>query len=196
MDSNIDDCDVSPASIIQKNLSFTGSEIMGNQDSKFITDWLNTIFTSGFKFELIYRASRDGDRTFHEFCDNKGPTLSIIRSENDQIFGGFSKNSWNCSGDFGDDDNDAFLYSLSTQTIYKCKVPMYATYNVNETYIMSYGYPDGIILFTDFLKSNSNTAYVEGNSFGSDDNCKTRINLSGTEKFKVLDCEFYKVNLE
>ena len=31
--------------------------------------------------------------TFHEQCDNKGPTLSIVRKDN-YVFGGFTERSW------------------------------------------------------------------------------------------------------
>ena len=31
--------------------------------------------------------------TFHQKCDNKGPTLSMVRREN-FVFGGFTERSW------------------------------------------------------------------------------------------------------
>ena len=44
----------------------------------------------------IFLASRDGFSafTFHDMCDNKGPTVAIVKSGNN-IFGGFTGNSWN-----------------------------------------------------------------------------------------------------
>ncbi|XP_046846675.1 uncharacterized protein LOC124440339 isoform X2 [Xenia sp. Carnegie-2017] len=44
---------------------------------------------------LCYRASRDGwrSRTFHSRCDNKGPTVTIIRY-NSYIFGGYTDALW------------------------------------------------------------------------------------------------------
>ena len=44
---------------------------------------------------LCYRASRDGWRssTFHSRCDNKGPTVTIIRY-NSYIFGGYTDALW------------------------------------------------------------------------------------------------------
>jgi len=40
----------------------------------------------------LYRASRDGFEAskFHEKCDNKGATLTIIRNTIGRIFGGFT----------------------------------------------------------------------------------------------------------
>ena len=48
------------------------------------------------KWHLLFRASRDGFSTFtfHDMCDNKGPTVAIVKSGNN-IFGGFTENSWN-----------------------------------------------------------------------------------------------------
>ena len=44
---------------------------------------------------LLYRASTDGDRPadFHRCCDNKGPTLVLIKS-GEYIFGGYTSKSW------------------------------------------------------------------------------------------------------
>ena len=47
------------------------------------------------KWRLLYRASRDGfaAAVFHSKCDDKGPTVTIVKSGNN-IFGGFTKQSW------------------------------------------------------------------------------------------------------
>ncbi len=46
-------------------------------------EFLTGCFTKNFSTFLLFRGSDDGfsAKTFHEKCDNKGPTLSIIRSE-------------------------------------------------------------------------------------------------------------------
>ena len=47
------------------------------------------------KWKLLFKASQDGftAQAFHGRCDNKGPTVTIIKSGNN-IFGGFTENSW------------------------------------------------------------------------------------------------------
>ena len=47
------------------------------------------------KWQLLMRASQDGfqAQTFHSKCDNKGPTVTIVKSGNN-IFGGFTEISW------------------------------------------------------------------------------------------------------
>ena len=44
---------------------------------------------------LLYRTSTDGNTPadFHRCCDNKGPTLVLIRVQ-EYIFGGYSSRSW------------------------------------------------------------------------------------------------------
>ncbi|CAB4026162.1 tripartite motif-containing 2-like isoform X3 [Paramuricea clavata] len=47
------------------------------------------------KWNLCYRASRDGWRAndFHKHCDNKGPTVVLVKA-NDCIFGGYTDQNW------------------------------------------------------------------------------------------------------
>ena len=46
--------------------------------------------------QLLYRASRDGFAAsdFHSRCDNKGPTITIIKSKGERIFGGVTSLPW------------------------------------------------------------------------------------------------------
>jgi len=48
---------------------------------------------------LLYRASSDGytPADFHRCCDNKGPTLVLIKS-GEYIFGGYTSKSWESPG--------------------------------------------------------------------------------------------------
>ena len=51
------------------------------------------------KWHLLFRASRDSFKAlaFHAKCDNKGPTVTILKSGNN-VFGGFTRNSWKSTG--------------------------------------------------------------------------------------------------
>jgi hypothetical protein len=63
---------------------------------------------------LLYRASRDGWKAndFHCKCDEKGDTLTIIKTSEGFIFGGYSDNSWR-SGSFKSSTR-AFLFSIQS----------------------------------------------------------------------------------
>ncbi len=69
------------------------SYIIYNYDfDKKLQEWLDYRF--GWK--LIYRASEHDytAKSFHEYCDNKGPTLIVIKSSEGWIFGGYTNRYW------------------------------------------------------------------------------------------------------
>ena len=75
------------------------------------------------KYDLLWKGSRDGfgASTFHSKCNSKGATLTVIMSNNDKLFGGYTSESWGFSGSSGayKYDPTAFLYSLTHKA--KCK---------------------------------------------------------------------------
>lgn len=54
---------------------------------------------------LLYKASRDGWKgtDFHKNCDNQGWTLVVVQSENNNIFGGFTKENWDSTNCYKSD---------------------------------------------------------------------------------------------
>ena len=61
-----------------------------------LNSWLSPKLRSSYSYwKLCYRASVDGWRsqTFHNRCDNKGSTVTIIRVGS-YVFGGYNDNSW------------------------------------------------------------------------------------------------------
>jgi hypothetical protein len=54
---------------------------------------------------------------FHSLCDNKGPTLTIIKTTQGHTFGGFTKTSWDSSNSYKH-DNSSFLFSVDKLTKY------------------------------------------------------------------------------
>ncbi len=67
--------------------------IVNQQYDSYLKNWLG----NDHKWKLLYRASEHyyTAKSFHECCDNKGPTLIIIKSDGGWIFGGYTKKSWN-----------------------------------------------------------------------------------------------------
>ena len=73
--------------------AFEESVILTNENHRSVLKgWL---LSQGGKWRLLFRASRDGfaAAAFHSKCDNKGPTVTIVKSGNN-IFGGFTEESW------------------------------------------------------------------------------------------------------
>jgi hypothetical protein len=86
--------------------------ILGSNSSwiDVVKSWLG----SG-SLELLYRASRDGwtAHDFHRCCDNRGPTLVIVQSEENWVFGGYAAASWNSNGhNIQSAGNTSFLFTL------------------------------------------------------------------------------------
>ena len=74
--------------------NFEESVILTNEEHRnVLSGWLPPL--EG-KWQLLMRASQDGfaAQTFHSKCDNKGPTVTIVKRGNN-IFGGFTETSWN-----------------------------------------------------------------------------------------------------
>ena len=86
-----------------------------------------------FTMKLLMRGSEDGfaAEKFHKLCDDKGPTLTVVKSDNspfapDKVFGGFTTLSWqspSLSTDFP--DKAAFLFSITHETLH----PVEKSYN-------------------------------------------------------------------
>ncbi len=58
--------------------------------------------------------SRDGSNlnTFHELCDNKGPTISLFYLDDRTIIGGYTPLDWD-SISWWKRDNDTFIFNLN-----------------------------------------------------------------------------------
>jgi len=57
---------------------------------------------------------------FHEKCDKQGPTITIIKSSNDMIFGGYTDKDWDISGDYKN-STKSFIFSLTKMTKHEIK---------------------------------------------------------------------------
>ncbi|XP_022778006.1 uncharacterized protein LOC111319519, partial [Stylophora pistillata] len=86
------------------------SEILANDDNYLgtLSSWLSPVVQSQSAYwKRCWRASVDGwaSTTFHSLCDNKGPTVTIVRVGK-YITGGYTSTSWN---------NKAFSLSIEEQ---------------------------------------------------------------------------------
>ena len=91
------------------------------KDNNLVIFGLNN-WKENIKTQLLYKKSRDGNdfNTFHNLCDNKGKTLTLIQSSEGFIIGGYTPLEWNRNSGWKN-DNDTFLFSLTNKRIYKKK---------------------------------------------------------------------------
>lgn len=78
-----------------------------NQLNELCTLYLN-------EWKLIYRASRDGfgARDFHRNCDGIEKTLTVVKTTEGSLFGGFTEQAWDSCNRFRKDPT-AFIFSLA-----------------------------------------------------------------------------------
>jgi hypothetical protein len=69
--------------------------------------------SADLNFNLLHQASTHGFQasTFHQRCDNQGPTLVLVKSTNGHIFGGVNFIPWTSASVYSPSDNN-FLFAL------------------------------------------------------------------------------------
>ena len=141
------------------------------------------------KMELIYRASRDGDNSkcFHNMCDGKNNTLTIIKTSVGKRFGGFTQAEWSSEEGYINDEK-TFLFSFDDKEFYFIKKEQteYAIF-CNRNYGPSFGKGPDL-----YISSNcrNNSSFTKQESF--DYKGKTDA-LVGKQKFSAIDYEIYQL---
>ena len=114
---------------IQITNNIVDSKIANDKEIDFIANYLRK--TGLFKnkkvnFNLLYRGTRDGDNTInlHQKCDKYKNVIIFMKSEQGNRYGGFSNIGWESrekdNFEYPIDDN-AFLFSIDKQKIFKAK---------------------------------------------------------------------------
>eukprot|EP01083_Nonionella_stella_P295544 1004441_1 len=147
------------------------------------------------RWKLLYRGSTDGFRasTFHDKCDGKAKTVSIIRTDTDNVFGGYASVPWAGAIKRYVMDKNAFIYLIRSCKNYPPQV--FANQNVESKrhvyhgngYMCTFGNDD--IDIADNCNKNTSSS-VNGNRTYMD--IPSRFYLNGeTSCFKVLDIEVF-----
>lgn len=102
-------------------------EIINKENKDFIENAIKQKEKRNFLLKLIYKASRDGDNgaAFHSKCDNIFPTLTVIKTADKKIIGGYTTVSWECTEDKKKDDK-AFCFDMTDKKIYNCNEGEYS----------------------------------------------------------------------
>ncbi|EFC46993.1 TLDc domain-containing protein [Naegleria gruberi] len=159
--------------------------------------------------KLLYRGTIDGfkAKNFHSKCDNAGPTLVIIKSEHDELFGGFTTQNWKSPTNdyaFGK-DNSAFIFKIIPENenyqfqkfdILKNK-QKHAIY-LDNNYLSSFGAYGCDICIKDDCNLNSHSFSKFGCNYELPDGFKTdsfeaHSYLAGSYEFRVVEIEVFKI---
>eukprot|EP00347_Sterkiella_histriomuscorum_P012775 403367270 len=148
------------------------------------------------KYKLLYCGSRDGfeAQDFHEYCDERGPTMSFILSECGYVFGGYASVPWTSSDNHKFySDADAFIFSLSKRSIHKQFRNMKQAVYHRKDLLCEFGRDDMDIRD----KCNENKSICNlGHTYELPEGCVQYSNeaqsyLAGIYQFKVLEIEVY-----
>lgn len=147
------------------------------------------------KAELLYRLSKDGESiaTFHQLCDNKGPTITLFETLNGTAIGFYSPLDFDSNyGNFKQDMN-TFIFNLDNQikfgkiendgSIY-CK-------NTFGPYVAYFGMYDGEVKNMKKCYYNPNCTK---NKFKNGNNIIPNNNQNVT--FDLKEVEIWKINIE
>ena len=153
-----------------------------------LNNWINP--NKPLQFQLIFTASINGDSfvKFHDICNGKGPTVTIVKGKNGHIFGGYVTVPFS-SDEKPHYDENAFLFSLTNLKKFPIKIKEQAVYHLDSwgPYI---GFLNKCDLAIDSGCLRNKDSYSEPNSYDFN-----RIDLIGQEekKFGIEDYEVYLV---
>jgi len=171
--------------------------MLDRQNKSAITELCEILLEKMWK--LQYRATRDGfiGQNFHSKCDGIANTLTIIKSEHGNIFGGFTEKAWKSSSTGGCvADPNAFVFSL----VNKENKPFKAVCTNSKEAICCYSYfgptfGESDIVIASGSNSNQRSFSYFGHSYKHTDyqygTEKAKTILAGSHKFQTLEIEVF-----
>eukprot|EP01084_Bolivina_argentea_P030187 55972_1 len=101
--------------IVSFSKHIIGSKLLTFKEDIEFTELLLSKISNIKRFNLLFRASENGFKAkdFHNQCDNYGSTITIIKSNFGNIFGGYTNISWTSSRWISSaSDLNAFLFLI------------------------------------------------------------------------------------
>jgi hypothetical protein len=155
------------------------------------------------KWTLIYRGTKDGFGAidFHRECDGVAKTVTIVKTTNGNIFGGYTDLTWSSPTTLTDYiDNNAFIFSLVNEK----NQQFISMPKNNQGSICCYsGYgpvfgnkqSNRDICIASNSNMNTSSSSVLGSSFERTDiSHDTQLILAGSQNFQTVEVEVYRIN--
>ena len=179
----------------EKSIPFFSSKIIGENEKyiKMLNNWINPSKT--IRTELLYRLSKNGEQisTFHELCDNKGPTLTLFYINDGNIVGIYTPLSWDTSGKWKN-DMETFIFNLNKNQKYKKLQLDYSTFGDK-----SYGpWTKRFGCSNDYYYNNMKSIYYDPEgTYESFDKGNEILPNSGVEEYyDLIETEVFKIIIE
>jgi hypothetical protein len=183
--------------VLKNKTTYLSSIILDEKQKRDLLELCG--FDSFEKWDLIYRASTDGmsPQAFHSKCDNKAKTLTVVKSTEGCIFGGYTDQAWDSLKQDKSDPN-AFIFTLvhpygkpgMFKISNKYKEAIYCHPNLGPTFGASkYGYD----LCISLNKSLYSGAFIEKSYFASNFNNDFPAHyLTETDYFLLEELEVFQ----
>ncbi len=154
-----------------------------------------------FTSKLIFHSARDGDNTkkFHKILGKTKPTLTLIKNEYDEVFGGYTTQDWDTSNKeifYSDDyeeystDENAFIFT--EKNVFEIdEDKKERAVNLSQHYGPSFG--QDIIIVDNFLTKKKNEIRFN-NTYINPEVENVTLNRRETY-FKVKQLEVYEIIL-
>ena len=178
----------------EDNEGFTNKIIKNKNEMNTLLNWINKPSGIKLKVKLLYTPTLEKNswRDFHNYCDEKGPTIILCESTSGNRFGGYTSVSWDLKNT-SYSDSHAFLFSLDNNKKYSQGIDK-QIYCGNNHGPHFHGPSLGLIWNEDgkFIGKNQSSHFTL-----SKDNYKVPQNeLSGADKFTLKTMEVYQVIFE
>ena len=184
--------------------NFLEGIVKDEEDKNLIFSWINLNFEK-VSAKLIYSAEIDGDDSlsFHLLCDNIGPNLTLVKSIDGKIFGGYTRENWSGDNQYKKDDK-AFIFSMDfrrkaelTQknNAIHCSPTSGPTFGNDLKVCSGCLTVDGSYFRTGYYKFKINNNNNEDYNYGSRNPFSSQMNnyLSSSYNFKCKNVEVYAI---
>ena len=180
--------------IIDLTKDLTNSVILENDEITFVKQ----LFSNNCKFNLIYRATRDGSypKDFHRQCDDKGPTITLIKTKDNKKFGGYISKDRK----FGNEnekyvqDKNAFIFSINKKKKYPIK-----NENTNAFSYSSIRGPNFTVKLGFYKNRDDGNFFNPLNAYESetipDYNSFNNYEFAGRNNFETVEVEVFQVKI-
>ena len=185
-----------PISDEKLELNLKSKDILLNEEEKnMVLNWIlqrMKIENKKIEMNLLYKLTTHGDSSsnFHNYCNGKGYTLTLVRTTKGYRCGGFTTQNWGSCGSYINDKN-AFVFSLEFRELYPINIDGTNAIYDNSSYGPTFG--NGHDLYIANSCSQNFSSYC--NFPYSYHGLKQRCLVGGTYNFKVNEIEVYQIKI-
>ncbi|RIA86309.1 hypothetical protein C1645_829457, partial [Glomus cerebriforme] len=177
------------------------SNLIKSKLANIIAGWIerkdgkNIKLEKKYKFDLLYRSSRDGinTNTFRAKCNNQGPCLVLVKNQQStKIYGGYNPLTFINPGQYGNqyyNTTESFIFSFeNSEDIRNMKI---SRVNINyANYAISEYYGDGFNFGDTFYMSGQCIYFSNSGYYDNIDNVLNPLNPN------LLDTNFVPEEIE